>query len=226
DRVEPDSGGDKAGLQLGDRIVKVNGRSNGGVLIVQSKETDAIRRAESIATEQGATIQVIPDSKDWRTRIVVDDPKKVLGLKNHLNSQLLGRVHVSDTDVFNDLINSWPRGDQSLDLEVERDGQAVHVGPFTPRTLGLHPTQVYETVSMILLMFFLVAYFPFRRYDGQVFTLFIVGYAIHRFLNESLRNDTETVAFGMTLSQNISVLMLLFAACLEIGRRWATRGTR
>jgi prolipoprotein diacylglyceryltransferase len=130
--------------------------------------------------------------------------------------------------VFTDLISlgSWPRGDESLDLEVERAGQTIHVGPFTPRTLGLHPTQVYETISMALLMLFLIAFHPFRRYDGQVFTLFVFCYAIHRFVNEQLRNDTDTVAFGMTLSQNISVLMLIFAACLEIGRRWATRGAR
>ena len=60
-------------------------------------------------------------------------------------------AHVFETDVFSDLISNWPRGDQSLDLEVERGGQTVHVGPFMPRTLGLHPTQVYETISMLLL---------------------------------------------------------------------------
>jgi prolipoprotein diacylglyceryltransferase len=68
----------------------------------------------------------------------------------------------------------------------------------------------------------LLAFYPFRRHDGQVFELFIVGYAVHRFLNETLRNDTAIVGIPqlhMTLSQNISVLMLLFAACLEIGRR-------
>src|SRR5262245_10072121 len=229
DRVEPGSAAEKAGLEPGDRIVKVNGRTNGGVLVVASEEADAIRRAEAMATEHGAAIQSVPDARDHRTKIVVDDPKKVIALKNHLNGQLLLRVRVYDTDVFTDLINSWPRGDQSLDLEVERGGQTLHVGPFIPRTLGLHPTQVYETVSMILLMFFLIAFHPFRRYDGQVFTLFIVGYAIHRFVNESLRNDTEIVgvqSLHMTLSQNISVLMLLFAACLEIGRRWATRGVK
>src|SRR5262249_53662860 len=132
--------------------------------------------------------------------------------------------HVFDTDVYSDLIAHWPRGDQSLEFEVERYGQTVHVGPFVPRTLGLHPTQVYETVSMVLLMFLLLAFYPFRAYDGQVMTLFIACYAIHRFLNETLRNDTDIVAFGMTLSQNISILMLLFAAGLEIGhRRWGRR---
>jgi phosphatidylglycerol:prolipoprotein diacylglycerol transferase len=103
----------------------------------------------------------------------------------------------------------------------------VHVGPFTPRTLGLHPTQVYETISMLLLTAFLLAFYPFRRHDGQVFTLFVALYAIHRFLNETLRNDTETVGIPqlhMSLSQNISILMLLFALALEIGlRKYGTK---
>jgi MYXO-CTERM domain-containing protein len=39
---------------------------------------------------------------------------------------------------------------------------------------------------------------------------------VHRFLNEMLRVDTDPVAFGMTLSQNISVAVLLLAALLML----------
>lgn len=222
--VEPGSAAERAGLKPGDRIVKVNGRLNGGVLVVVSEEPEAIKRATALATEQGATIADDAEAQNRRAKFIVDDPKKAAALKNKLNSDLLFRARVFDTDVFTDLINFWPRGHESLDLEVERNGQVVRVGPFTPKTLGLHPTQLYETVSMLLLMVFLIAFHPFRRYDGQVFTLFIVGYAIHRFLNETLRNDTEIVgipALRMTLSQNISILMLLFALGLEVARRAA-----
>jgi prolipoprotein diacylglyceryltransferase len=162
-------------------------------------------------------------------KIIVDDPATFTPLRNKIMGDLfLARPY--ETDVFNDLINTWPRGDQSLTLDVVRGGQTLTIGPFTPRTLGLHPTQVYETISMFLLIGFLLAYYPFRAYDGQVFTLFIVFYAVHRFLNETLRNDTDIVgipALNMTLSQNISVLMLLFALCLELGhRKWGTRRRR
>jgi len=228
DHVEPGSNADRAGLKPGDRIVKVNGRTNGGVVAVTSDDAEAIRRARTLAEEKGAIVQDDLDAPDRRVKFLLDDPARAVELKNQLNAVLLFRARVYDTDVFTDLINFWPRGDESLDFEVERDGQVVHIGPFVPRTLGLHPTQPYETVSMLLLMFVLVAFHPFRRYDGQVFTLFIVGYAIHRFLNETLRNDTEIVgipALRMTLSQNISLLMLLFAAGLEIARRRATRAS-
>jgi prolipoprotein diacylglyceryltransferase len=110
----------------------------------------------------------------------------------------------------------WPRGETEVKLEVARVGHEQAVGPYHPLTLGLHPTQVYESISMVLLLFFLLSYYPFKRYDGSVMVLFMVGYAVHRFLNEMLRTDTEKVAFNMTLSQNISIVVLIAAAILAV----------
>ena len=42
------------------------------------------------------------------------------------------------------------------------------------------------------------------------------GLSIHRFLNEVLRNDTDPVAFRMTLSQNGSVLVVVLGIALFI----------
>jgi phosphatidylglycerol:prolipoprotein diacylglycerol transferase len=109
--------------------------------------------------------------------------------------------------------NSGPDG---LKLTVERNGQDVELPPFWPHTLGLHPTQIYESISMALLFLLLAAYYPFRRHDGEVLLLFLTLYPIHRFLNEMLRNDTDPVAFGMTLSQNGSLLVLAVALCLWV----------
>ena len=55
----------------------------------------------------------------------------------------------------------------------------------------------------------ILEYIPYRRRDGELLVLFMFLYAIHRFLNESLRNDTDPVAFGLTLSQNISIGVFL-----------------
>ena len=113
------------------------------------------------------------------------------------------------------LNNDWPRGRNELQFIVDRNGQELELPPFIPRTIGLHPTQVYETISMFLLLFLLLSFYPFRRHDGEVFVLLMVGYAFHRFLNEILR--TEPVeGFQMTLSQLISVGVLVTALAMEI----------
>src|SRR5262249_952660 len=147
ERVEPDSAAQRAGLLPGDRIVSVNGKPNGGVLTIVSDDPEATKAALSTAATQGATVLGDVDGHDRRTRILGAEPQKASALKNQLNAQMLFRGRVYDSDVYTDLVNSWPRGQQSLDLEVNRGGEIVHIGPFIPRTIGLHPTQLYETIS-------------------------------------------------------------------------------
>jgi prolipoprotein diacylglyceryltransferase len=48
----------------------------------------------------------------------------------------------------------------------------------------------------------------------MVMVLLMVTYAFHRYLNEMLRTDTGVVAFNMTFSQNISILLLIGAGVL------------
>ncbi len=229
DHVEPLSAAQRAGLQSGDRIIGVNGRKNGGVLVVVSDQTEAIKHATELAREANAIVESDADDANKRVKIIVEDQSKFGPLRNKIMGDLF-LLRPFESDVFTDMINTWPRGEQSLKLDIDRGGQEQTIGPFIPRTLGLHPTQVYETISMFLLIFFLLSYYPFRAYDGQVFTLFIAIYAVHRFLNESLRNDTDIVgipALNMTISQNISVLMFLFAIGLEVGhRKWGTLRNR
>jgi phosphatidylglycerol---prolipoprotein diacylglyceryl transferase len=111
---------------------------------------------------------------------------------------------------------AWPRGKNDVAFKVRHgDGTVQTVGPFVPWTIGLHPTQLYESISTALLFLLLMAYFPYRRQPGEVMVIFMLCYAVHRFINEQLRNDTEAVAFGMTLSQNISIIV--FACGLLLG---------
>jgi len=117
----------------------------------------------------------------------------------------------------------WPRGKNDLLLLIhpsdpqEKEKEIL----FSPTTIGLHPTQVYESVSMVLLAFLLLAYYPFKRHDGSLMVIFMLAYSVHRFLNEMLRTDTDPVSiFGiqthMTLSQNISILVLIAGILLGI----------
>jgi prolipoprotein diacylglyceryltransferase len=42
----------------------------------------------------------------------------------------------------------------------------------------------------------------------------MICYSIHRYLNEMLRTDTDPVAFGLTLSQNVSLLVFAMGLIL------------
>ena len=59
---------------------------------------------------------------------------------------------------------------------------------------------------MVLLFLVLSAYYPFRRHDGQVMALMMVGYSMHRYVNELLRADQRPVGFEAWTS------VVLFAA--------------
>jgi phosphatidylglycerol:prolipoprotein diacylglycerol transferase len=135
-------------------------------------------------------------------------------------AQLDGHDIRDDEDLRTALEEGWPRGKNDLTLEVERgaDQQELTL-TFAPKTLGLHPTQAYESISMALLLFLLLAYFPYRRHDGELFALFLILYPLHRFLNEMLRGDNEKVGFGLTLSQNGSVLVLLMGVAFFLWLR-------
>jgi hypothetical protein len=83
------------------------------------------------------------------------------------------------------------RGKNDFTLSVAPPGEPPRAVTLQPWTLPLHPTQLYETISMFLLFLVLTAYYPFRRRDGQVMALMMVCYGVHRFLNELLRIDAR-----------------------------------
>ncbi len=114
------------------------------------------------------------------------------------------------------VLREWKRGQTAMQLTVGRGGESITLPAFVPRALGLHPTQLYESISMFLLFILLIAFQPFRPRVGAVMVLLMLCYAVHRFLNEMLRNDTDPVGFDMTLSQNGSVLVLLAAMAMAL----------
>ena len=102
-------------------------------------------------------------------------------------SRFPGFSPVENLDQYMGNFGSWPRGKNDLQLEVRDGDGATRTLTIWPRTLPLHPTQLYEVISMFLLFLLLTAYYPFRRHDGQVMALLMICYALHRYLNEMLR---------------------------------------
>lgn len=83
---------------------------------------------------------------------------------------------------------------------------------------GVHPCFLYESL-WCLIGFVLLHIFSrkFRRYDGQVFLLYIVWYGIGRFFIEGLRTDSLVTPFlYLRISQVVAALSVLAAAVLLI----------
>ena len=76
-------------------------------------------------------------------------------------------------------------------------------------SLPVHPTQLYAAFDGLVILVLLSAYYPLRRRDGEVIGLLMVTYPITRFLVEMLRNDEGVFFAGMTISQNISVVLFV-----------------
>lgn len=97
------------------------------------------------------------------------------------------------------------------------DGHSVRLptGELPARSRPVHPTQLYSAIFAALLCWFLVAYYPYRRRDGEVAALMLTLYPVGRFLIEIIRIDESAVfQTGMSISQNVSVLILLVVAAM------------
>jgi phosphatidylglycerol:prolipoprotein diacylglycerol transferase len=99
----------------------------------------------------------------------------------------------------------------ALSIGVERKGESLNVtGTFTPtppHSLPVHPTQVYLAVAGWALLAATMVYFPRRTRHGEVMALLMVGYALTRFAIEFFRDDEPPWVFGLTISQNISIVI-------------------
>jgi len=84
-----------------------------------------------------------------------------------------------------------------------------------PRSLPVHPTQLYEAVLAFAFAFALHVNFRKRRRAGDVFSLMLVGYGTIRFAVEFFRADNAPAYLGLTISQVISVVFI-FAGGLTL----------
>lgn len=75
----------------------------------------------------------------------------------------------------------------------------------------LHPVQLYEAAGSLAIFFYLNWKRKRKAFDGQIFSLFILCYAIVRFLIEFLRGDPRGFAFGgaLSTSQGIGIFLAI-----------------
>jgi prolipoprotein diacylglyceryltransferase len=215
-RVEPGSDAERAGLQAGDTIVKLDGKPNYLILALYGTEVGVKQAVKRLQAAGGHVLQPEMEKDDvWTADVGFEGREASLaGQAKLIDLKVSGGLDLTLHDTLGDRVHDWPRGTNSLSLVVDRGGTELPI-TYTPRTVAFFPTQLYETVSMVLLTAMLLAFQPFRRHDGQVMVVCMIGYGFHRFLNEAIRIE-PTYALGLTLSQWISVGILAAAIGLEM----------
>jgi phosphatidylglycerol:prolipoprotein diacylglycerol transferase len=142
-----------------------------------------------------------------------------------------GKDILDKTDLDQALTTQWPRQKNDLTLTVVHPGkkEPTAVGPFSPRSISLFPTQIHESISTFLIFLLLLAFEPFKPREGSLMVLFLFLYSIHRFIDEMLRNDTDRYDFltfsrcndsetysCLTFSQYVSVAVIAGAIGLGV----------
>jgi phosphatidylglycerol:prolipoprotein diacylglycerol transferase len=97
---------------------------------------------------------------------------------------------------------------------------AANVG--TPLNIPLHPTQLYEAGAEALILTVLLATESRgRRFPGRTFWLYMLMYAVSRYIIEIFRGDPRGTVLMFSTSQFISVILipLALAMLVYLGRR-------
>jgi phosphatidylglycerol---prolipoprotein diacylglyceryl transferase len=98
-----------------------------------------------------------------------------------------------------------------------------------PAGVPLHPTQLYESFSMLIVFFFLLWLHRQRRFSGQVILTYALLYSAIRFVIEFFRDDPRgdilglTTLTGLSTSQMIGIIVGVSALILLI-KRWRDAG--
>ncbi|TFG73875.1 MAG: hypothetical protein E4H23_12865 [Chrysiogenales bacterium] len=84
--------------------------------------------------------------------------------------------------------------------------------------IALHPVQLYEAASCLLLSLALLLLWKRRRFPGQIFSLYLAGYGLVRFLLEFLRHHDPSETLwpgGLSWFQAFSLLLALTGGMLN-----------
>ncbi len=100
---------------------------------------------------------------------------------------------------------------------------AAHQNTGVPLGVRLHPAQLYESFTTLVIFVVLLRWFPRKKHDGDIFLGYLGLYAVGRFLLEFLRGD-ENRGFVfhhlLSTSQFIALLVLAGIAAVFIWRRF------
>lgn len=166
----------------------------------------------------GLQLPIDPEASPVVERVEPNSPAAAAGVKLGDVITGVGSEKIATTgQALLALIQTAGRGG---DVELTLRGRAAAcrwTPDRAPRSLPVHPTQLYSAIDAMLLGAFLWAYYPFRRRDGEVLALLLTLHPISRFLLEIIRQDEGSfLGTGLTISQTISVAIFLTGLALWV----------
>ena len=86
------------------------------------------------------------------------------------------------------------------------------------RGVGVHPTEIYDGLLNLILYVLLAWWFRRRKFDGQIFSAYLMIYAIFRSISEHFRGDypPDHFHFGLTSAQVVSLPMFTVGLILMV----------
>lgn len=134
-----------------------------------------------------------------------------------LNGQMLGRWgNFFNREAFGEYTDSLFA--MRLPLDAVRSGDVTELMREHMEVIDgvsyiqVHPTFLYESVWCCILLIILFAYRKHKKYEGEMFLLYIFGYALGRVWIEGLRTDQLLIpGIGLPVSQVLAGCIVIFA---------------
>jgi phosphatidylglycerol:prolipoprotein diacylglycerol transferase len=105
----------------------------------------------------------------------------------------------------------FPKGSPAFNQQLSEHliaSDALH-------SLPVHPTQLYEALNGLILLGLVMLVRRYRRFSGEMFVAFTMGYAVLRYFVEVLRADEQRGTIGpFSTSQAIGIGTFLAGAAL------------
>lgn len=87
-----------------------------------------------------------------------------------------------------------------------------------PLNVAMHPVQIYLALADVAIFLILLAADRRKRFNGQIFLLYLMLYAVGRGTLEFFRGDPRGALWGLSTSQILSIVVGLIALIIYVRR--------
>lgn len=83
--------------------------------------------------------------------------------------------------------------------------------------IQVHPTFFYESMWNLMVLICLLLYRRHKKFDGQIFLMYLFGYGVGRFWIEGLRTDQLLIpGIGLPVSQVLAVVLVILSGSILV----------